>query len=115
MNPVKPSLERASSISYAQRSRAWKVLIEYYPGLLAHPREISGRRLDRVLSTRQHLESVVGKTVALLGKKGIISSELSFRETLSGVLFLSQRMGLILDADTGAGHQSVSAALQTAG
>ena len=35
---------------------------------------------------------------ALLGKKGIVSSELSFREALSGVLFLSQRMGLIVAA-----------------
>jgi putative ABC transport system permease protein len=51
---------------------------------------------------RQHLESVVGKTVALLGKKGIVSSELSFREALSGVLFLSQRMGLIVAVVIGA-------------
>jgi lipoprotein-releasing system permease protein len=45
---------------------------------------------------RQQLETVVGKIVTLLGKKGIVSSELSFREALSGVLFLSQRMGLIV-------------------
>ena len=45
---------------------------------------------------RQQLESVVGKVTALLGKKSIVSSELSFREVLSGVLFLSQRMGLIV-------------------
>ncbi|NVO15924.1 MAG: ABC transporter permease [Rhodoplanes sp.] len=45
---------------------------------------------------RQTLESVVDRTVAMLGKKGIVSSELSFREALSGVLFLSQRMGLIV-------------------
>ena len=45
---------------------------------------------------RQSLESVVQKVGALLGKKGIVSSELSFREALSGVLFLSQRMGLIV-------------------
>lgn len=51
---------------------------------------------------RQHLESVVGKTIALLGKKGIISSELSFREALSGVLFLSQRMGFIVAVVIGA-------------
>jgi lipoprotein-releasing system permease protein len=50
---------------------------------------------------RQHLEGVVGKIVALLGKKGIVSSELSFREALSGVLFLSQRMGLIVAAVIG--------------
>jgi hypothetical protein len=51
---------------------------------------------------RQHLEAVVGKIVALLGKKGIVSSELSFREALSGVLFLSQRMGLIVAVVIGA-------------
>jgi putative ABC transport system permease protein len=45
---------------------------------------------------RQSLETVVQKVSALLGKKGIVSSELSFREALSGVLFLSQRMGLIV-------------------
>jgi lipoprotein-releasing system permease protein len=51
---------------------------------------------------RQHLEAVVGKIVALLGKKGIVASELSFREALSGVLFLSQRMGLIVAVVIGA-------------
>jgi len=51
---------------------------------------------------RQYLESVVGKIGTLLGKKGIVSSELSFREALSGVLFLSQRMGLIVAAVIGA-------------
>jgi putative ABC transport system permease protein len=51
---------------------------------------------------RQYLEGVVGKITALLGKKGIVSSELSFRDALSGVLFLSQRMGLIVAAVIGA-------------
>jgi lipoprotein-releasing system permease protein len=51
---------------------------------------------------RQHLEAVVSKIVSLLGKKGIVSSELSFREALSGVLFLSQRMGLIVACVIGA-------------
>lgn len=51
---------------------------------------------------RQHLEGVVEQTVALLGKKGIVSSELSMREALSGVLFLSQRMGLIVALVIGA-------------
>lgn len=51
---------------------------------------------------RQHLEGVVGKIIVLLGKKGIVSSELSFREALSGVLFLSQRMGLIVAVVIGA-------------
>jgi ABC-type antimicrobial peptide transport system permease subunit len=45
---------------------------------------------------REHLETVVEKTTALLGKKGVISSELSMREALSGVLFLSERMGMIV-------------------
>jgi lipoprotein-releasing system permease protein len=47
---------------------------------------------------RQSLEGVVQKVSDLLGKKGIVSSELSLREALSGVLFLSQRMGLIVAA-----------------
>jgi len=51
---------------------------------------------------RQQLEAVVGKIVTRLGKKGIVSSELSFREALSGVLFLSQRMGLIVAIVIGA-------------
>jgi putative ABC transport system permease protein len=45
---------------------------------------------------RRRLEAVVAQVQALLGKKGIVSSELSFRETLENVLFLSERMGLIL-------------------
>jgi lipoprotein-releasing system permease protein len=50
---------------------------------------------------RQYLEGVVEKIGVLLGKKGIVSSELSYREALSGVLFLSQRMGLIVAAVIG--------------
>ncbi|MFD2181731.1 ABC transporter permease [Rhodoplanes azumiensis] len=50
---------------------------------------------------RQRLEDVVAGTTGLLGKKGIVSSELSFREALSGVLFLSQRMGAIVAAVIG--------------
>ena len=38
----------------------------------------------------------------LLGKKGVVSSELSMRQALSGVLFLSQSMGLIIAAIIGA-------------
>ena len=53
-------------------------------------------------STASISKEFVGKTVALLGKKGIVSSELSFREALSGVLFLSQRMGLIVAVVIGA-------------
>ena len=51
---------------------------------------------------RQHLEDVVDKIGLLLGKKGIVSSELSFRQALSGVLFLSERMGLIVASFIGA-------------
>ncbi len=45
---------------------------------------------------REHLEAVVTKITSLLGKKGVVSSELSMRQALSGVLFLSQSMGLII-------------------
>ncbi|HUH94824.1 MAG TPA: ABC transporter permease [Casimicrobiaceae bacterium] len=45
---------------------------------------------------REQLEAVVDKITALVGKKGVVSSELSMRQALSGVLFLSQSMGLII-------------------
>ncbi|MDQ2084731.1 ABC transporter permease [Xanthobacteraceae bacterium Astr-EGSB] len=61
-----------------------------------YPFRDSDANLLLVKVDRQHLEEVVDKTVALLGKKGIVSSELSMRDALSGVLFLSQRMGLIV-------------------
>ena len=51
---------------------------------------------------REQLADVVGKITTLLGKKGVVSSELSMREALSGVLFLSQSMGLIIAACIGA-------------
>jgi putative ABC transport system permease protein len=47
------------------------------------------------------LPSVVEKITALVGKKGLVSSELSMRDALSGVLFLSQGMGLIIAAIIG--------------
>jgi putative ABC transport system permease protein len=50
---------------------------------------------------REQLQDVVGKITTLLGKKGVVSSELSMREALSGVLFLSQSMGLIVAASIG--------------
>ena len=50
---------------------------------------------------REQLQDVVGKITTLLGKKGVVSSELSMREALSGVLFLSQSMGLIIAASIG--------------
>lgn len=49
-----------------------------------------------VKADREQLESVVAKVKDLLGKKGVVSSELSFRQALSGVMFLSRRMGLII-------------------
>jgi len=45
---------------------------------------------------RRRMETVVAETGKLLGKKAIVSSELSFRETLENVLFLSQTMALVL-------------------
>lgn len=50
---------------------------------------------------RQQLEAAVTKIAGLLGKKGVVSSELSMRQALSGVLFLSQSMGLIIAAIIG--------------
>ena len=51
-----------------------------------------------VKADRERLEGVVAKVTALLGKQGVVSSELSMRQALSGVLFLSQSMGLIIAA-----------------
>ena len=50
---------------------------------------------------REQLQDVVAKITSLLGKKGVVSSELSMRQALSGVLFLSQSMGLIIAAIIG--------------
>ncbi len=49
-----------------------------------------------VKADREQLEGVVAKITALLGKQGVVSSELSMRQALSGALFLSQSMGLII-------------------
>jgi ABC-type antimicrobial peptide transport system permease subunit len=49
-----------------------------------------------VKANREQLEAVVNKITGLLGKQGVVSSELSMRQALSGVLFLSQSMGLII-------------------
>ena len=51
--------------------------------------------------TREQLQSVVETITTLIGKKGVVSSELSMRNALSGVLFLSQSMGLIIAAIIG--------------
>jgi len=45
---------------------------------------------------QRKLRGVVAAVGKLLGKKAIISSELSFQETLDSVLFLSERMGWII-------------------
>ena len=50
---------------------------------------------------REQLQGVVEKVTGLIGKKGVVSSELSMRNALSGVLFLSQSMGLIIAAIIG--------------
>ena len=50
---------------------------------------------------RERLQSVVETITTLIGKKGVVSSELSMRNALSGVLFLSQSMGLIIAAIIG--------------
>lgn len=51
---------------------------------------------------RRDLEAVVAQIGKLLGKKGIVSSELSFRRTLENVLFFSNTMGWILISVIGA-------------
>ncbi|HTT48331.1 MAG TPA: FtsX-like permease family protein [Pseudolabrys sp.] len=50
---------------------------------------------------REQLQGVVEKVTSLIGKNGVVSSELSMRNALSGVLFLSQSMGLIIAAIIG--------------
>jgi putative ABC transport system permease protein len=50
---------------------------------------------------REQLQHVVETITTLIGKKGVVSSELSMRNALSGVLFLSQSMGLIIAAIIG--------------
>jgi putative ABC transport system permease protein len=50
---------------------------------------------------REQLQGVVETITTLIGKKGVVSSELSMRNALSGVLFLSQSMGLIIAAIIG--------------
>jgi ABC-type antimicrobial peptide transport system permease subunit len=50
---------------------------------------------------REQLQGVVETVTNLIGKKGVVSSELSMRNALSGVLYLSQSMGLIIAAIIG--------------
>jgi ABC-type antimicrobial peptide transport system permease subunit len=73
------------------------------PQVLAlYPFKPDDANLLLVKVDRERLEGVVDTITTLLGKKGIVSSELSFREALSGVMFLSERMGLIIAAIIGA-------------
>lgn len=51
---------------------------------------------------QQQLRGVVEAANKIIGKKAIVSSELSFQETLDSVLFLSEKMGLILASVIGA-------------
>jgi lipoprotein-releasing system permease protein len=63
-----------------------------------YPFKPTDANLALVKVDREQLEGVVGKITGMLGKNGLVSSELSMRQTLSGVLFLSQSMGLIIAA-----------------
>ncbi|HUJ87567.1 MAG TPA: FtsX-like permease family protein [Burkholderiales bacterium] len=56
----------------------------------------SDTNLVLVKVKREQLEDAVNRISGLLGKKGVVSSELSMRQALSGALFLSQSMGLII-------------------
>ncbi len=51
---------------------------------------------------QQQLRGVVEAANKIIGEKAIVSSELSFQETLDSVLFLSEKMGLILATVIGA-------------
>jgi putative ABC transport system permease protein len=66
-----------------------------------YPFGANDANLVLVKVNREQLPSVVEKITALVGKKGLVSSELSMRDALSGVLFLSQGMGLIIAAIIG--------------
>ena len=58
--------------------------------------------LALVKVNREQLEAAVTKITGLLGKQGVVSSELSMRQALTGALFLSQSMGWIIAAIIGA-------------
>jgi putative ABC transport system permease protein len=66
-----------------------------------YPFGANDANLVLVKVNREHLQDVVDRITALLGKKGVVSSELSMRQALSGVLFLSQSMALIIAAIIG--------------
>ena len=66
-----------------------------------YPFGAADANLVLVKVNRERLQDVVASIAALLGKKGVVSSELSMRQALSGVLFLSQSMALIIAAIIG--------------
>ena len=66
-----------------------------------YPFGAADANLVLVKVNREQLQDVVASIAALLGKKGVVSSELSMRQALSGVLFLSQSMALIIAAIIG--------------
>ena len=67
------------------------------PQVLAlYPFSAHDANLVLVKVDRQRLETIVASITTLLGKQGVVSSELSMRQALSGVLFLSESMGLII-------------------
>jgi len=61
-----------------------------------YPFGLDDANLVLVKVNREHLQDVVAQITRLVGKKGVVSSELSMRQALSGVLFLSQSMGWII-------------------
>ena len=73
------------------------------PQVLAlYPFKSDDSNLLLVKADRTQLKGVVEAITKLLGKKGIVASEISFREALSGVMFPSERMGTIIAPIIGA-------------
>jgi ABC-type lipoprotein release transport system permease subunit len=66
-----------------------------------YPFGVDDANLVLVKVNREQLQGVVETVTTLIGKKGVVSSELSMRNALSGVLYLSQSMGLIIAAIIG--------------
>jgi len=66
-----------------------------------YPFAADDANLVLVKVNREQLQSVVENIRNLVGKKGVVSSELSMRQALSGILFLSQSMGMIIAAIIG--------------
>ncbi len=66
-----------------------------------YPFGVDDANLVLVKVNREQLQGVVETVTTLIGKKGVVSSELSMRNALSGVLYLSQSIGLIIAAIIG--------------